>query len=62
MVATLERTISTPHITAPEAEPAHHCIGATGDHCQGPLVAALGRYQATIEAPFSAPGHKRGVG
>ena len=32
------------------------------DHCQLPLVAGLGNYQTTIEAPFSAPGHKRGAG
>ena len=62
MVATLERTISTPRITALEAEHAHRCIGATGDHRQLPLVAALGYHQATIAAPFSAPGHKRGAG
>src|SRR5687768_1367493 len=62
MVATLERTFSTPRITAPEAEPVHRDMATTGDHCQLPLVAALGHYQATIEAPFSAPGHKRGAG
>jgi arginine/lysine/ornithine decarboxylase len=62
MVATLERTISTPRIAAPEAEPAHRDMAVTGDHALLPLLAALGHYQATIAAPFSAPGHKRGAG
>jgi hypothetical protein len=62
MDATLERTISTSRIICPEAEPAYGCREATVDHRQMPLVTALGHYQDTIEAPFSAPGHKRGAG
>jgi hypothetical protein len=36
-------------------------LGAV-NHQQMPLLEALGRYQETIAAPFSAPGHKRGIG
>jgi arginine/lysine/ornithine decarboxylase len=51
MVAQLERARSIPG----EAE-------AGPDQARAPMLAALARYQATITAPFSAPGHKRGAG
>jgi arginine decarboxylase len=37
-------------------------VQGAGNHQQMPLLEALRRYQETIGAPFSAPGHKRGIG
>ena len=51
MVAQLERALSIPGET-----------NAGPDQARVPMLAALGRYQEAIAAPFSAPGHKRGAG
>jgi arginine/lysine/ornithine decarboxylase len=62
MVAILERTDEIPAFADADSQPSLHHMAANAGHQQLPLVVALGHYQATIAAPFSAPGHKRGVG
>ena len=51
MVAQAERMTAAPAGT-----------GVALEQTRAPLMAALERYQKSIVAPFSAPGHKRGAG
>src|SRR5829696_3716646 len=62
MLAVHEGMQESRFIIHPPEEQPHAPRVTSVNHGQMPLLAALGRYQETIAAPFSAPGHKRGSG